>query len=330
VVTDYAMIDNAVSDSAKTANFSVGHREQRSLMALKSGLYTGWVRHRRFEPRIHTFKYRVFMMYLDLDEVEQVMSLSPVWRYENNEGLPLAVFRRSDFLGDPDKPLRHEVLATVKRKSGLDIDGPVRMLANLRYFGLVFNPLTVYYCFDKNEVLQALLLEVTNTPWREKQQYVLQADPDKTTQRISFEKQMHVSPFHPMNMTYHFHGNVPTKQIVIHLQNTMNDSSDNHLNGGKPTKETACGCAKTTMSDSVDSMGRTAMANDSIRCNTSVFDATLCLKRTMITPGVLTRVMLSYPLMTLKVVAGIYWQALLLVLKRIPIYGHKKSVVESG
>lgn len=247
-----------------------------------SGIYRGWVRHRRFSPREHHFRYDVFMMYLDLDEVEAVLAESRWWSLRRWSP---ARFKRADYLGNPQEPLKKSVHNVVKQKTGIHLEGPVRMLTNLRYFGFVLNPITVYYCFDNAEQLRALVLEVTNTPWKERHQYVLLCNPEQLTQRISFDKAMHVSPFHPMNMRYHFSGNCPDKKLVVHLRNT----------GVEATEET-------------------------------VFDATLSLQRQEITGGTLNSIIAQYPLMTMKVVAAIYWQALKLAIKRVPYFNHKCPV----
>src|SRR5690606_5160270 len=111
---------------------------------LKSAVYTGWVRHRRFLPRAHSFRYRVFMMYLDLDELDFVFSLSPLWSLRR----PAPVrFKREDFFGDPALPLATSIKNEIRSQLGIEVTGAVRMLSNLRYFGFIMNPLTVYYCF---------------------------------------------------------------------------------------------------------------------------------------------------------------------------------------
>ena len=92
------------------------------------------------------------------------------------------------------------------------------MLANLRYFGFNMNPITCYYCFDEDEKLKTIVSEVTNTPWKERQSYVLKCDPGKRIQRINFRKEMHVSPFNPMDMTYRWSSNNPSKILSLNLE----------------------------------------------------------------------------------------------------------------
>ncbi|AEF56193.1 DUF1365 domain-containing protein [Marinomonas posidonica] len=183
---------------------------------LHSGIYYGTVRHRRFTPRRHAFQYRVFMMYFDLDELDQVFSMSSWWSMKK---WSLARFVRQDYFGGPTLPIKQAVQGEVFKQLGLSLNGPVRMLTNCRYFGFIINPITVYYCFDQEEQLQAMLLEVTNTPWGEKVAYALKCDPTHKVQRIQFNKAMHVSPFHPMTHFYDWRSSLPSRQLSVHMQN---------------------------------------------------------------------------------------------------------------
>ncbi|MEL0637411.1 DUF1365 domain-containing protein [Marinomonas sp. TI.3.20] len=243
-----------------------------------SAIYHGVVRHRRFSPKEHGFRYRVFMMYFDLDELDQILTLSPWW---SKKAFHLARFKRQDYFGDEVVPLKEAVLAKVNKELKTNLTGPVRVLTNCRYFGFIINPITIYYCFDEHEQLNAMLLEVTNTPWKERVTYVLSCDPTRHRQRIIFNKEMHVSPFHPMNHFYDWRSTTPGKKLAVHMQNKEQDDPE--------------------------------------RC---VFDATLSLTRTSISRASLAKVLFSYPVMTMKVVAGIYWQALALWLKKVPFYSH--------
>ena len=182
---------------------------------MHSAIYQGVLRHRRFQPRTHRFSYRVFMMYLDLDELDQVLAMSPLW---SRARLHPARFQRSDFLGDPEVPLKQAVCDEIHAQTGIRHEGSVRLLANLRYFGFNINPIACYYCFDAEESLRFIVAEVTNTPWGERQSYVLRCDPKRRYQRIEFSKQMHVSPFNPMEMKYNWCNNQPDKMLTLHLE----------------------------------------------------------------------------------------------------------------
>ena len=182
---------------------------------MHSAIYKGYLRHRRFTPTEHAFTYPVFMMYLDLDELSEVLELSPFW---SEKSWRPARFVRKDFLGDPELPLKQAVRERIHAETGVWHEGPIRMLGNLRYFGFNINPICCYYCFDEGENLQTIVAEVTNTPWNERHSYVLDCDPEKRIQRIKFQKSLHVSPFNPMDMKYNWCSNRPTKVLSLNLE----------------------------------------------------------------------------------------------------------------
>lgn len=184
---------------------------------LSSALYIGWVRHRRFSPKRHSFRYRVFMMYLDLDELDKVFCLSPFW---STRKFAPARFCRSDFHGSPNLPLKEALRQTIEQQTGRKHSGPVRMLANLRYFGYNMNPLCTYYCFDPSDTyLEFIIAEVNNTPWGEKHAYVLQCERNETKHEFQFAKEFHVSPFNPLAMEYRWLSNSPANKLLVHLEN---------------------------------------------------------------------------------------------------------------
>jgi DUF1365 family protein len=184
---------------------------------VKSKIYEGVVRHRRLEPRQHQFSYRVFMPYINLDELPTLFERRWLW---SAKGRALARFCREDFLGDPDVPLQDEVRRRIREETGQEHTGPIYLLANLRYFGFNMNPIACYYCFDEEERLQFLVAEVNNTPWNERHSYVMQGPEEGVWLRTEFDKQLHVSPFNPMEMRYHWRSNTPGKRLVLHLGNS--------------------------------------------------------------------------------------------------------------
>lgn len=155
------------------------------------------------------------MMYLDLEELQSVLELSPWW--SDKSWRPVR-FVRKDFLGPETVPLDQAVRDRIYQQTGIRHSGPVRMLANLRYYGYNINPISCYYCFDESEQLQFVVSEVVNTPWKERQSYVLQCDQSQAFQHFRFQKEMHVSPFNPMDMTYLWCSNNPSKMLNINLE----------------------------------------------------------------------------------------------------------------
>lgn len=185
---------------------------------LRSGIYEGWVRHRRYTPARHAFTYRLAMLYLDLDELPRVFGGRAVWSLE---GPNLASFRRRDYLGSPDVPLADAVRRLVWERAGQTPDGPIRLLTHPRYFGYIFNPVSFYYCFDSaGERVRWIVAEITNTPWRERHAYVLDCGPGLEageTQRWSFVKAFHVSPFMPMDQRYRWCLSAPSGRVFVHM-----------------------------------------------------------------------------------------------------------------
>lgn len=252
-------------------------------MNLTSCIYEGYVRHRRFQPVLNQFQYRVFLMYLDLAELPTLFQGRWLWSADR---VNLAYFRRRDHLGDPQVPLDRAVRDLVAAKTGIRPRGPIRLLAHLRYFGYCFNPASIYYCYDESGArVDAIVVQIHNTPWGEEHCYVLDEAHNEYSspsfKRFQFAKAFHVSPFMPMDIWYDWRFKEPGETLSAHFMN--------YREGDK------------------------------------VFDATLRIARQELIPGNLTRVLLSYPPMTLKVITMIHWQALRLWLKGARFYVHPKK-----
>ncbi len=244
---------------------------------MNSRIYKGWVRHRRTAPTHHRFHYRMFMLYLDLAELPQLFDAVPFWSARRPAP---AWFKRSDYHGPADVPLDRAVRDLIEARTGARPSGPIRLLTHLRYFGYCMNPVSFYYCFDAADTrLETIVAEITNTPWNERHQYVLPvAAGSAGIRRFEFDKDFHVSPFMPMDLTYRWGFNAPAQQLLVHMQN--------------------------------------------LRSGERLFDATLCLTAEAVTAGALLRCLVGYPLMTLRVIAAIHWQALRLWWKKTPFFAH--------
>lgn len=189
---------------------------------MNSAIYRGWVRHRRFQPRDHAFTYRMLMLLLDLDELEH---LGNRIRLFSTSGRKPVQFRRSDHWGDPATPLKQCVLDLVEMRTGLRPAGPVRLLTQPRFWGVGFNPLSVYYCHGADGEVVATVAEVTNIPWGERCCYVLPNASGQRTLCATFDKAMHVSPFMPMDQHYCWRSRRPGKTLAIHLESRTGNAT---------------------------------------------------------------------------------------------------------
>lgn len=243
-----------------------------------SALYSGWVHHRRFAPRVHAFRYRMGLLYLDLDEQPALFALSRL--AGNGRWQPFA-FRESDYLPEYTRQgmrLIDAVRSRVGEILGTPLDGPVRLLTQARSWGLSFNPVSFFYCFDAEQRLRAVLCEVSNTPWRQRYHYVVPVSAE-TVHGVSVAKQFHVSPFLPLELEYRMRLSPPGERLQVRMEDWQGE--------------------------------------------TRLFEAGLALTREPLTRAGLHRYLLRFPWMTGKTLAGIYWQALRLALKRIPFFAHQ-------
>ena len=253
---------------------------------MESAIYEGWVRHRRFAPVENAFSYSTFMLYLDLDELPELFKDCAFCSYER---FNFASFHRKDYLGpvNMDMPLKNAVQALVRERTGFAPEGPVRLLTNLRYAGYGFNPVSFFYCFERSgEQVEAIVAEITNTPWGERHCYVLPRSRSVAPRnfRFQFRKEFHISPYIGMDADYDWRFTPPGARLLIHMENSP------------------------------------------IHGAARYFDATMRLERRAFAPARLAHTLLRYPLMTLKVSAGIYFQALKLRTKRCPVHPHPRRM----
>ncbi|MEQ3696307.1 MAG: DUF1365 domain-containing protein [Pseudomonadales bacterium] len=173
---------------------------------MHSAIYRGVVVHTRHAPRFHSFNYHTHMLYLDLDELEQLsrsIALFSVNRFN------LIGFHRKDYLQSHHDDLKADVIETILQDElGQELVAKksivsVRLLTQPRYFGLSFNPLSLFYCYDDAEELVCIVGEVHNTPWNQRHRYIIPCLPGKEWQ-YQHAKDFHVSPFNPMNLNYHW------------------------------------------------------------------------------------------------------------------------------
>ncbi len=178
-----------------------------------SSLYLGRLVHLRRSPKRHRLQVPLYMLYLDLDELEQVDSTLLL----NVDGPGLLSFHRSDYFGDPEKPLKQSLLEAVSRELGISNISSIRVLTQVRVLGYVFNPVSFYFCFSEDEQLLAVVSEITNTPWNERHAYYLRAQGNRVA--LSFHKNFHVSPFFPMEQCYDWYFSSPGEGLKVIMKN---------------------------------------------------------------------------------------------------------------
>ena len=195
--------------------------------AFKSAIYEGWVRHRRYHPKAHAFRYRMFQLYLDLSELDAIFSRRWFWSFDRRN---LAQVRRRDYFGDPALSIDAAVRDHVESESGRRPTGPIRLLTHGRYFGVTVNPVSFYYGFaDDGQTLEWILAEITNTPWGERHAYFLPAEKAIRLGRSlhwQFDKQFHVSPFLPMQRQYQWAFEIPGEQLRVHMDVLAGDTRE--------------------------------------------------------------------------------------------------------
>ncbi len=252
-------------------------------MSISNGnyIYSGTIMHRRFTPFPHQFKYKIFMMYFDVSKAETI--LSRPWFFRVNKP-SIASFYRKDYHGDSNLSLDESVRSTVYKKTGRKLQGPIRILTHLRYFGYCFNPVSFYYCFDKedNEV-ELIMAEVTNTPWQERHSYII-SDKGEKNQSLTadLKKEFHVSPFWGMDHDYKWIFSKPDEKLAVNMKNFKDQ--------GK------------------------------------VFDATLILSRNELNLKNFFMHVMAFPLITLRIVFLIHWQAAKLWFKGATFFTHPSKV----
>ncbi len=251
-----------------------------------SAIYVGGMHHRRWTPIKHAFRYQLFMMYLDLDELPTVFQSFWFWSVDKPN---LASFRHADHLGGA-KPLKQAVVDLVYQQKGIRLNGPIRLLTHLRYWGYGFNPVSFYYCYDASgENVEVIVAEINNTPWGEQYCYVLSESENlglAHQKKFKFQKDFHISPLMPMDMMYDWRFDIPGDGLLVQMKSMQQEKT--------------------------------------------VFSVGLSLKKQTLTAKNMAWILIRFPLMTIKVILAIYGQALWTWLKGARFYDHPSSIKKDG
>lgn len=185
---------------------------------MESCYYEGTVVHERARPVAHGFRYRLYLAYLDLDELPGLVRRGLV----SDGRFAAASFLRRDHLGDARRPLADCVRELVVERAGFGPGGPVRVLAPLRSFGYYFAPLSLFFCYGADgRTVEAVVAEVRNTPWLERHCYVLWAGNREASAaglRYRHPKAFHVSPFLGMEAEYHWRIDPPADRVRVEIE----------------------------------------------------------------------------------------------------------------
>lgn len=238
---------------------------------IESAMYTGKVFHKRVVPKLHAFEYKIFLYWLKLSELP-MLSEHVKGFADGSIAKSIVNFTRSDYLGNPDESLASAVVKKMSDLNGAPLIGEVFMLGQVRTFGLYFSPVNFYYLRNSEHIYTHVLAEVSNTPWNERHHYLVNLNEQKDC-----AKAFHVSPFNPIDMTYHWQITQPNENLRLRMI-----------------------CSQ----------------------ETKHFEAAMDLQRVTLDSKGLRKMLFTIPSMTIKTIAGIYWQAFKLFVKRVPIYTH--------
>jgi DUF1365 family protein len=203
------------------------HRNAAHQPSSPAALYIGPVMHARLRAlpnsgKTHRFQYKVLNLLIDLDRLDEADRVSALFGVNRRA---LFSFHERDHGGRDGTPLRVHA-GRLAAKAGLDISGGrVRLLCYPRLLGYAFNPLSVYYCDDREGRLTLLIYEVRNT-FGELHSYICPVAPGETSPagiRQDQDKTFYVSPFVSMAMRYHFRMVPPADNVKIRILETDAD-----------------------------------------------------------------------------------------------------------
>ena len=183
---------------------------------LSSCIYPGFVTHKRFKPKRHFFSYKTFSLLIDLNEISDLDKKIKFFSYNK---FNILSFYNIDH-GPRDGSSITKWIKKILSKKKISINGgTIKLLCYPRLFGYVFNPLSIFYCYDKNSKLKTVLYEVKNT-FNEQHTYIFRIKESSEVILHNCKKKFYVSPFIEMKTFYNFRLSRPKKKIKILIKQT--------------------------------------------------------------------------------------------------------------
>ena len=186
-------------------------------MAVNPLFMVGKILHQRFTPAVNKFIYKVGYLYLDVDHLHNLSS----WMLGYNRKSILTLWDKDYGARDPNISIPRSIRETL-RKQNIPIDGKIFLLTQPRVWGYVFNPVSFYFCFNKNHILKAVLADVNNT-FGEYHQYLVLPPGDDFTNPAAMNKVFYVSPFLKVEGTYGFRFKVQEKSVGVWIDYYKNN-----------------------------------------------------------------------------------------------------------
>jgi DUF1365 family protein len=235
-----------------------------------SCLYECTVMHRRLSPKRHEFAYRIFLFYLDLDELAGIANRIPFFSLNEPN---IYALRNEDYFQFHSRGLRANLESFLATQGLNQRPARIRLLTLPRFLGYTFNPISIFFCFDENGRPLTSVVQVGNT-FGELKPYFVPWDPDTRGFHIRVAKNYYVSPFSPLDLEFDFRFDQPGERLRI--------------------------------------------AIDDFQGEEKVLISSLTGQRVELTPLNLALLSIKYPLITLKVIFLIHWEAFRMWCKRIP------------
>jgi len=240
-------------------------------MINNSCIYIGSVIHKRFKPKKHFFRYNVFSLFLDLDEINELDQKILFFSY--NRFNILSFFDKDHGYRDGSS-IKNWLIHVLQKKNISTINIKIKILCYPRIFGYVFNPLSIFFIYDADSNPIAILYEVKNT-FGEQHTYVFKIDIKNKQILNNCKKKFYVSPFMDLESKYFFKVLIPNERLSVII-------------------------------DQRDKEGKLLFASQ---------DG----ERVKLSSKNLLKSYLKHPLMTLKIISAIHYEALKLWMKGIKL-----------